>query len=131
MSTEQTGKTKEGACLVEIELPHCTASDAAAVFAVLRSAFPESPELGGGNGGGGPGSDGEQRKFWVGTVDVRAHGEVKCTLELGEPVEADLSGGPDAVRQVQDALAGFYEVTAEPRISGDQEVEVRLRLAQR
>ncbi|MCI0385648.1 hypothetical protein [Streptomyces sp. CNQ085] len=130
MSTEDTGQSKEGACLVEIELPHCTASNAAAVFAVLRSAFPKSPELGDG-GGHGPGADGERRKFWVGTVDVRTHGEVECTLELGEPVEADLSGGPDAVRQVQDALADFYDVTAEPRISGDQEVEVRLSLAQR
>ncbi|MDG9705983.1 hypothetical protein [Streptomyces sp. DH37] len=129
MSTEQTGQTKEGACLVEVELPHCTASNASAVFAVLRSAFPESPELG--NGQGGPGEDGGQRKFWVGTVDVRTHGEVRCTLRLEEPVEAGLSGGPDAVRQVQDALAGFYDVTAEPRISGDQEVEVRLRLTQR
>ncbi|HZG05990.1 MAG TPA: hypothetical protein VE546_20845 [Streptomyces sp.] len=127
MSTE---RMEESANLVEVELPNCTASNAAAVFAVLRSAFPRSPQLG--NGQDRAGADGaEKRRFWVGTVDVSTHGDVECTLDLNEPTEADLSGSPDAVRQVKDALAGFYDVTAEPRISGDQEVEVRLRLAQR
>ncbi|WP_146252156.1 hypothetical protein [Streptomyces carminius] len=127
MSTVQN---EESASLVEIELPDCTASDAAAVFAVLRSAFPRSPQLGDGreqDGGGG----GEKRKFWVGTVDVSTHGEVDCALELKESTEADISGSPDSVRQVQETLSGYYDVTAEPRVSGDQEVEVRLRLTQR
>ncbi|GAA2392625.1 hypothetical protein GCM10010420_16530 [Streptomyces glaucosporus] len=127
MSTE---RMEESASLVEVELPDCTPSDAEAVFTVLRSAFPESPQLGNGQGRDGGGGE-EKRRFWVGTVDVRTHGDVECALELKEPTEADISGSPDAVRQVQDALAGFYDVTAEPRISGDQEVEVRLRLAQR
>ncbi|WP_157839919.1 hypothetical protein [Streptomyces megasporus] len=127
MSTEQM---EESASLVEVELPDCTSENAAAVFAVLRSAFPRSPQLGNGQDKAEEGGE-PKRKFWVGTVDVRTHGEVECSLELKEPTEADISGSPDAVRQVQEALAGFYDVTAEPRISGDQEVEVRLRLAQR
>ncbi|GAA2446098.1 hypothetical protein [Streptomyces macrosporus] len=127
MSTE---RMEESANLVEVELPDCTPSNAAAVFAVLRSAFPRSPQLGDGHDRA-EGDGEERRRFWVGTVDVGTHGDVECSLELKEPTEADISGSPDAVRQVRDALAGFYDVTAEPRISGDQEVEVRLRLTQR
>ena len=127
MSTEQT---EQSASLVEIQLVDCTAPDAAAVFAVLRAAFPRSPQLGNGRERAGEDSAGK-RKIWLGTVDVRTRGEVECTVNLGEPTEAGISGSPDAVRQVRDVLAGFFDVTAQPRISGDQEVEVRLHLAQR
>lgn len=133
MSTEQSGQTAQtggqDACQVEIELPHCTAPDAEAVFTALGSLFPRSPQLGDGHRGAGGG--GGERRFWTGTVDVRTRGEAVEAPALGEAVEADLSGSPDAVRQVQEALAGLYDVAAEPRISGDQEVEVRLSLTQR
>ncbi|MTE22200.1 hypothetical protein F0L17_24490 [Streptomyces sp. TRM43335] len=135
MSTEQNGQTAQtggqDVCQVEIELPHCTAADADAVFTALGSLFPRSPQVGNGRRGAGEEGGKGGTKFWMGTVDVRTHGEVEEAPELSEAVEADLSGSPDAVRQVQDALAGLYDVTAEPRISGDQEVEVRLRLARR
>ncbi|HEX5566074.1 MAG TPA: hypothetical protein VFY14_03910 [Streptomyces sp.] len=127
MSTEQT---EQSASLVEIQLVDCAAPEAAAVFAVLRAAFPRSPQLGNGQERAGAGGAGK-RKIWLGTVDVRTHGEVECAVDLQEPTEADISGTPDAVRQVKDVLAGFFDVRAEPRISGDQEVEVRLHLARR
>jgi hypothetical protein len=65
---------------------------------------------------------------WSLCVNTRTHHDAHGTAPLHGPVTADLSGGPHYVRDVYRALSDAFTVEEQGHVSGDQEVELRLRL---
>jgi hypothetical protein len=117
---------------VDVLLSACDREDADAVFGTLESAFPETAA------GHGPSSvrtpdatASGHPTVWSLDVDASAHGAgtSQGPVALGSPVTADLSGDPHHVREVEHALAESFRVQERGRVSGDQELDVRLRLS--
>ncbi|MEU1014181.1 hypothetical protein ABZ383_15345 [Streptomyces sp. NPDC005900] len=109
--------------LVEVVLGDCSAADADTVFKVLRDHFPSDR---------GDDAPGQTRRpdpaVWTGAfVASRTPDSVHGVLLAGS-VTADLQGGPVAVERLRAALASAFEAQTTGTVSGDQEVQVQLRL---
>ncbi|NJQ00332.1 hypothetical protein [Streptomyces zingiberis] len=113
---------------VSVQLTDCAQEDAEAVFAVLGRAFPLAEEV----SGHAPGAEDGRPTVWSATVDVEGSGD---TATEGGPltgaVIADVSGGYAAVGTVRTALEAPFAVEDKGSSSGDQEMEVRLRITPR
>ncbi|MEV0786479.1 hypothetical protein AB0I52_26675 [Streptomyces sp. NPDC050423] len=120
----QTEENKQGG-QVSVVLSGCARGDAGTVFDVLRAAFTtdrasvDVPQD----------VTGKQPTAWVATVDVAEERVVSGSVELGAPVTVDAQGGYWAVERLRHSLAGAFAVRVVGTVSGDQEEEVRLRLA--
>lgn len=120
----QAEENKQGG-EVSVVLSGCAKGDAGTVFDVLRAAFAtdrasvDVPQD----------VTGKQPTAWVATVDVAEERVVSGLVELGAPVTVDAQGGYWAVERLRHSLAGAFAVRVVGTVSGDQEEEVRLRLA--
>ncbi|EPH43579.1 hypothetical protein STRAU_3403 [Streptomyces aurantiacus JA 4570] len=125
-----------------MELSDCSAHDAAAVFDVLRTAFPQASPAdrpGGADGSGGPvatpadtGAGGAT--VWTETFDISGAADAVppgAAGTLTRPVSADVQGGYLAVDQLRAFLASVFAVSGEGAAFGDQEKDVHLCLANR
>ncbi|MFF3176744.1 hypothetical protein ACFVQ0_29465 [Streptomyces sp. NPDC057900] len=110
---------------VSVVLSGCAKDDAGTVFDVLRAAFAtdrasaDVPQD----------VTGKRPTVWTATVDVTEERVVSGTVRLGETVTVDVQGGYWAVERLRHSLAGAFAVQVVGTVSGDQEEEVRLRLA--
>ncbi|MFD0548295.1 hypothetical protein ACFQ0X_03315 [Streptomyces rectiviolaceus] len=109
--------------VVQVVLGECSAADADAVFGVLRAHFPSD------RGEDAPHRTEQPRPaVWTGGfLAARSPGSVRGVLLAG-PVTADLQGGPVAVDRLRATLESAFVVTGAGSASGDQEVQVQLRL---
>ncbi|MFJ6463307.1 hypothetical protein ACIQM0_20120 [Streptomyces sp. NPDC091387] len=120
----QAEENKQGG-EVSVVLSGCAKDDAGTVFDVLRAAFAtdrasvDVPQD----------VTGKQPTAWVATVDVAEERVVSGPVELAAPVTLDAQGGYWAVERLRHSLAGAFAVRVVGTVSGDQEEEVRLRLA--
>ncbi|WFB11156.1 hypothetical protein LRS74_32050 [Streptomyces sp. LX-29] len=114
---------------VSVHLTDCGHEDAGAVFGALEAAFPEGAgpprsEL-------RPGAAGvEHPMVWCMTIDLSTRGAPlrAIPVPLAGPVTADLFGAADLVRRVKKQLAAVFEVEERGHVSGEHEMELRLRL---
>ncbi|MFJ6015531.1 hypothetical protein [Streptomyces sp. NPDC092952] len=112
---------------VSVVVSGCGSADARTVFDVLRAAFTtdrasvDVPQD----------LAGRRPTAWVVTVDVTEERVVSGPVALGAPVSVDVQGGYWAVERLRRSLAHAFDVTVVGTVSGDQEEEVRLRLAER
>ncbi|GAA1299348.1 MULTISPECIES: hypothetical protein [Streptomyces] len=120
---EESGYGQE----VSVVISGCEKGDARMVFDVLRAAFTtdrasvDVPQH----------LAGKRPTAWVVTVDVAEARVVSGPVALGAPVSVDVQGGYWAVERLRQSLAHAFDVTVVGTVSGDQEEEVRLRLANR
>ncbi|MFD7427115.1 hypothetical protein ACFV6Z_08640 [Streptomyces sp. NPDC059818] len=120
----QAEENKQGG-EVSVVLSGCAKDDAGTVFDVLRAAFAtdrasvDVPQD----------VTGKQPTAWVATVDVAEERVVSGSVELAAPVTVDAQGGYWAVERLRHSLAGAFAVRVVGTVFGDQEEEVRLRLA--
>jgi hypothetical protein len=114
---------------VDVLLTGCEQQDAGAVLGALEAAFPTRP-------GESfteaveprPGSS--HPTVWAASVDTRSHGHELGPVHLDGELFADLSGGPRHVREVKKVLGDSFRLEERGSVSGDQEVELRLRLTE-
>ncbi|WJV44397.1 hypothetical protein [Streptomyces flavofungini] len=120
---------------VTVELSDCSAQDAAAVFDVLRTAFPQaSPADGPGSAAVPPPDADGGATVWTETFDIVGAGREVPEGGAGtltRPVSADVQGGYLAVDQLRTFLASVFAVSGEGAAFGDQEKDVHLCLANR
>ncbi|MET7387016.1 hypothetical protein [Streptomyces sp. NPDC005385] len=110
--------------MVTVSLTGASKEDAAAVFGVLRTAFPtdrpaenvlqERP--------------GEQHAVWTAEFEPTEERIPTGPTSLEGSVAATLQGGYVAVDRLCEALGGSFAVQEQGSASGDQEKEVDLRL---
>ncbi|MGW3088332.1 hypothetical protein [Streptomyces sp. NPDC001108] len=112
---------------VSVVVSGCGSADARTVFDVLRAAFTTD------RASADVPQDlaGRRPTAWVVTVDVSEERVVSGPVALGAPVSVDVQGGYWAVERLRRSLAHAFDVTVVGTVSGDQEEEVRLRLAER
>ncbi|WP_238431268.1 hypothetical protein [Streptomyces cavernae] len=110
---------------VQVVVSDCSATDAGRLFAVLRRLFASDRD------------DGDVpptgSTAWLGTFDTDAvrPPAPDVRVSLTGPVLADLQGTPLAVRRLEHVLEDTFTVHELGSASGDQEVEIVLRLEQR
>ncbi|MGW5868551.1 hypothetical protein ACWFRJ_41110 [Streptomyces sp. NPDC055239] len=109
--------------LVQVVLGECSAADADAVFGVLRTHFASD------RGEDAPHRTEQVRPaVWTGGFLATGNpGPVRGVLLAG-PVTADLQGSPVAVDRLRATLDSAFVVSDTGTASGDQEVQVQLRL---
>ncbi|GAA3487238.1 hypothetical protein [Streptomyces cremeus] len=110
--------------LVQVVLSDCAADDAKAVLSALGSAFSSGRPSDTSGGSPDSGSDTWTESF----VAADAPGSLSGT-ELKGGVTAELQGAPVAVDRLRKALASAFAVEERGSASGDQEIEVQLRLS--
>lgn len=116
---------------VDVLLSACDQHDAEAVFDALNASFEATPEFRPAGGPTAPPPAPQDRPtVWSLCVNTRIHHEGGGSYPLHGAVTADLSGGPYYVRGVREALKGAFRVEEEGHVSGDEEVELRLRLTE-
>lgn len=109
--------------LVQVVLGECSAADADAVFGVLRAHFPSD------RGEDAPHRTEQPRPaVWTGGfLATDSTGPVRGVLLAGD-VTADLQGSPVAVDRLRATLESAFVASPKGHVSGDQEVQVQLRL---
>ncbi|MBC9718962.1 hypothetical protein H9Y04_41195 [Streptomyces sp. TRM66268-LWL] len=109
--------------LVQVVLAECSAADADTVFDVLRAQFPSD------RGDDVPGHKEPGRPdVWTGGFLAGHSPEPSPGVLLAGTVTADLQGGPVAVARIRALLEQAFVAQAKGTVSGDQEVQVQLRL---
>ncbi|MET7851839.1 hypothetical protein AB0D78_03450 [Streptomyces avermitilis] len=110
---------------VQVVLTDCSATDAGHLFAALRRRFECDRDE--------SDSPAEAPTAWTATFDTAAvcPPASGASVPLSGPVTAEVQGSPHAVRELEDALAEVFTVHEVGSVSGDQEVEVELRLEPR
>jgi hypothetical protein len=114
---------------VEVVLSDCSAADAGNLFQALKGRFASDRDS-----GDEPHEVGQRRPtVWTGTFDMSRPVEHTGapSAHLSAPVTIDVQGSPDAVRHLREALGECFTVHELGADSGDQEVEVQLRLERR
>ncbi|WP_030300315.1 hypothetical protein [Streptomyces katrae] len=108
---------------VVVAVGDCSAEDARAVLDLLERSFPAEARAGSAAQGG------QAATVWSATLDAAKPAERKAApVRLKDPVSVTLQGGPRAVERVQAALAGQFTVEDMGAVSGDQEMELGLRI---
>jgi len=119
-------ETRLPAAQVEVVVSDCSPSDAGNLFAVLRAGFPSGhdaihePHR----------AEGTRPMVWTDTFDTSGPAEKAPSrpAPLSGPVTAEVQGSPLAVRQLCETLEHVFTVHEVGETSGDQEVQVQLRL---
>ncbi|MCT4351908.1 hypothetical protein M5362_02005 [Streptomyces sp. Je 1-79] len=113
---------------VTVQLSDCDREDAQAVFAVLDHAY----KLEDMTAPGPRAATAPAPTVWMATFDTAGgRQEDAGTVQLTGRVAALLTGGYQAVEEVERTLAAAFEVQSQESVSGDQETEARLLLASR
>ncbi|GGO87634.1 hypothetical protein [Wenjunlia tyrosinilytica] len=110
---------------VDVHLSGCSPQDAQTVFGALETAFPTAHAAVHGQAGGAT----RRQTVWIEDVEVRVPAENAGPVALSGTVTADLFGCDRPVRMVRDALVSSFAVEDLGLVSGDGEVEARMRLA--
>ncbi|MFF0745141.1 hypothetical protein ACFYVL_32545 [Streptomyces sp. NPDC004111] len=115
---------------VTVTITDCPARDARAVLAVLAAGFPSSDR--------GPGdvpqeTPGAGPTVWTSVFDVPEVPEKDAAAPepLSGPVTVTVQGAPRETALALDLLRGAFTVHDEGTAAGDQEQEVRVRVADR
>ncbi|CAM5280549.1 putative protein OS=Streptomyces alboniger OX=132473 GN=CP975_31585 PE=4 SV=1 [Streptomyces alboniger] len=109
--------------LVQVVLDECSAADADTVFTVLREHFPSD------RGDDAPRQTGQSEPaVWTGEFRAAEAPESVPGVLLADSVTADLQGGPVAVGRVRSVLESAFVAETAGTVSGDQEVQLQLRL---
>ncbi|WP_329395939.1 hypothetical protein [Streptomyces melanogenes] len=112
---------------VQVVLSACSADDAESVLGVLRRYF--SADEGADDVGHGPTTpDPARPTVWTAAFDTSRVPEEVSRAALGGAVTVDAQGGPVAVARLRDVLHRTFEVEDAGAASGDQEVDLQLRL---
>ncbi|MFK8908151.1 hypothetical protein [Streptomyces sp. YS-3] len=111
---------------VEVVLSACSAADAETVLGALRRHF--STDTAGGTIHGPTTPDPARPTVWTATFDTSQVAEDVSPAELGDAVTVDVQGGPVAVARLRDVLHRTFEVEDAGAASGDQEVDLQLKL---
>ncbi|RLV01535.1 hypothetical protein CTZ27_13710 [Streptomyces griseocarneus] len=112
---------------VSVHLTGCHHQDAGAVFRALETAFPEgAAEPRSETAAAGP----EHPMVWCMVVDARTRRTPSeaADVPLQGPVDVDLFGAADPVRQVKEELEAAFIVENRGTVPGEHELEARLRL---
>lgn len=110
--------------LVQVVLDTCSASDADTVLRTLSTRFTAE------HGGETPRQDTSARPdTWTGTFLVSRGAALAADTSLTGPVTMELQGTPVAVDRLRGALASAFAVQVSGSSSGDQEVDLQLRVA--
>lgn len=112
---------------VDVLLTGCDEQDAETVFHALEAVYPQAEPTG--PIVAGPSSrTGSRPTVWAMSLDPHTHHPGAGPASLRGAVSADVFGCPHEVREVEHALAESFAVESRGAVSGDQELEVRLRL---
>ncbi|GAA0589416.1 hypothetical protein [Streptomyces crystallinus] len=112
---------------VQVVLSACSAADAETVLAALCRYF--SVDAGDEGTGHGPASpDPARPTVWTARFDTSRVPEEVSRSALGDTVTVDAQGGPVAVARLRDVLHRTFEVEDAGTASGDQEVDLQMRL---
>ncbi|MFJ9038645.1 hypothetical protein ACIRF8_18885 [Streptomyces sp. NPDC102406] len=117
--------------LVTVTLSNCSARDAESVLTYLTSEFPDrAPTKDGSDASGTP------TTVWTAELDVSAgSSDAASGSASGEKLEGTVSvsaqGVPHEVDTVRKALGRAFQVEDAGSASGDQELDVQLRLTSR
>ena len=125
MTTTPPTPPPDPASDVSVILDSCAPEDARVVFTALLAAFPSdrAPE---------PAEVPDTTPtVWAATFDVSRTLDLPGAAALSEPVTLTAQGGYRAVDRLGEVLAEAFEVVVAGTAPGDQEQEVRLRLANR
>ncbi|MGV9881506.1 hypothetical protein [Streptomyces sp. NPDC003006] len=108
---------------VQVVLGECSAADADTVFKMLCDHFPSD------RGDDAPGQTGRpDPAIWTGSFRASRTPDSVPGVLLSGPVTADLQGAPVAVDRLRAALASAFDVKTTGTVSGDQEIQMQLRL---
>lgn len=102
--------------------------DAYRVFDALKAVFPASDDSAGGKASEAPPDPAHGHMVWSMVVDTTDRGSAGSQPPLSKPVSVDLYGTDPPVHRVCEALKTSFGIEDELHVSGDQEMEVRLRL---
>ncbi|MFI6335493.1 hypothetical protein [Streptomyces sp. NPDC050535] len=109
--------------LVQVVLGDCSVADADTVFRALGSRFASE------RGDDAPAQRTDTHPdTWTSAFLVSDSAAPLSETILAGSVTADLQGGPVAVSRMREALASGFAVEGTGSVSGDQEVDVQLRL---
>ncbi|WKX68928.1 hypothetical protein [Streptomyces sp. XD-27] len=104
--------------------------DAYRVFDVLKAAFPAT------NAGvrekatvSPPDAAAHGPTVWSIVVEASGRGTAEGPVGLDEPIAVDLYGTGPELRWVRDVLESAFGIDSEQHVSGEHEMEVRLRLS--
>ncbi|MBH5333690.1 hypothetical protein IHE55_02275 [Streptomyces pactum] len=103
--------------------------DAYRVFGALKAVFPATDDSAAGKAAEATPEPGHGHMVWSMVVDTTDRGSATSQPPLSEPVSVDLYGTDPPVHRVCEALDASFGIEKEQHVSGDQEMEVRLRLA--
>ncbi|MFD1657173.1 hypothetical protein ACFSL4_02720 [Streptomyces caeni] len=116
---------------VEVVVSGCSAADAGSLFAELCRRFGSDRSL----DDAPHETAGVRPTMWTGTFDTSAapgrFGRTAPPPPLSGQVTAELQGEPRAVERLRRALDETFVVHQVGAVSGDQEIEVELRLESR
>ncbi|MEU8979318.1 hypothetical protein [Streptomyces sp. NPDC048309] len=123
-SAGSTAADEAPADLVQVVLGTCSADDAETVLRALGSRFEADPDLV---------SDTRRDArthpdTWADGFLVSHSAAPLPEAALSGPVTAELQGGPVAVARLRETLASAFAVEDTGSVSGDQEVDLQLRL---
>jgi hypothetical protein len=116
---------------VQVVLSDCSATDAGHLFTELCRHFDSDR---GADDVPPHDTEGSRPTMWTGTFDTSAPAgtpDAPHAPRLSGPVTAEVQGEPQAVSRLRDALEETFTVEELGRASGDQEVELELRLQNR
>lgn len=112
---------------VSVEISGCSKQDARIVFDALCSCFESDrcaddvPEE----------LHATRPTVWLGTYDVADEHEGARPVHLSSSVDADLHGGYWAIERLRTTLDSLFDVHELSTVSGDQEMELHVRLESR
>ncbi|MER6688870.1 hypothetical protein [Streptomyces minutiscleroticus] len=111
---------------VQVVLSDCSGDDAERVLGALHGFF----AAGSGDGDGSRTDRSEKSTAWTGVFDTQSSGSSApdSPVRLSGPVTVELQGTCPAVKAAREALEKVFGVQETGHVSGDQEVEVGLRL---
>jgi hypothetical protein len=116
---------------VEVVLSDCSATDAGHLFTELCRHFDSDR---GGDGTPPHDTEGSRPTMWTGTFDTSAPAgapDAPQAPPLSGPVTAEVQGEPRAVSRLRAVLEETFAVEELGHVSGDQEVELELRVRNR
>ncbi|NJP72347.1 hypothetical protein [Streptomyces sp. C1-2] len=116
---------------VQVVLSDCSATDAGHLFTELCRHFDSDR---GADDVPPHDTEGSRPTMWTGTFDTSAPAgtpDAPRPPRLSGPVKAEVQGEPQAVSRLREALEETFTVEELGHVSGDQEIELELRLQNR
>ncbi|KUJ64136.1 hypothetical protein ACZ90_61125 [Streptomyces albus subsp. albus] len=123
MNSPQSSAARVGVCVSG------TRDDAYRVFEVLKATFPATEETAAHRPDATPPDPSLGHMVWSLVVDTTGRVGTVLRPTLDEAVSVDLYGTDPELGWVRDVLEGAFGIAGEQHVSGEHEMELRLRLA--